>query len=66
MSTVNIDLRITLTAQEQAAWQLIKPKLKAYLLSVITAYRRANATQKAYLRAHNPVLDQLVDFIGER
>ena len=62
---IYIDLHISLTAQEQAAWVLIKPKLKAYAAKILTVYRLAPDAKKAELRAHNAVLDQLLDMLGE-
>lgn len=62
---IDVDLRITLTAAQRNAWQTIKPILKAYLAKSFRLYLRANAEQRSLLRAHNPVLDAVVDMLGE-
>ena len=61
----NIDLRITLTTAQRNAWLLIRPVVKTYLAKVFRIYRNANDGQKAELRAHNPVLDAVLDMLGE-
>lgn len=62
---ISINLSITLTSQELAAWQLIRPKLKVYLAKIMRVYRLAPDDKKAELRAHNAVLNAVLDMLGE-
>lgn len=62
---IQIDLSISLTTAERNAWQTLKPKIKTHMSKVLRIYRRANPEQKAVIRAHCPVLDAVLDAIGE-
>lgn len=62
---IGVDLRITLTTAQRNAWLLVRPILKAYLVKVFRLYRHATPEQQAVLRAHNPVLDAVLDMLGE-
>ncbi len=62
---INIDLRINLTSQQRNAWDTIRPILKAYLAKIFRVYRNAPDEKKAELRVHNPVLDAILDMLGE-
>jgi hypothetical protein len=61
----SIDLGITLTTAQRNAWNLIRPILKTYLVKIFRIYRAASDEKKAELRAHNPVLDAVIDMLGE-
>jgi hypothetical protein len=63
--TVQIDLSISLTAQEIAAWNLIKPKIRAHMVKIFRIYNKATSEQKVLLRQHNNILDQVLDVLGE-
>lgn len=60
-----IDLRIDLTPTQLNAWAIIKPLLKAYLAKIFRIYRNAPDDKKDELRAHNPILNQILDALGE-
>jgi hypothetical protein len=62
---ITVDLTINLTTTQRNAWNLIRPLLKAYLIKIFRIYRNAPEEKKAELRLHNPVLDAVLDMLGE-
>lgn len=61
---VQIDLSITLTGAQLTAWNTIKPVLKPYLAKIMKLWIAANPAQRQALRAHNAVLDAVLDMMG--
>lgn len=61
----DVDLTINPTAQQIAAWNLIRPLLKTYLSSVMDVYRLAPDEYKSAFREHNQLLDQALSMVGE-
>lgn len=56
----SIDLTITPTAQQAAAWNLIKPVLAAHLKKVNRVYRVAATELKTEIRKNCPIFDAVV------
>jgi hypothetical protein len=62
---VNVDLRVTLTAEQQAAWAIVKPLLGAWLLKIMRVYRILPPEKQGELRNHNTLLNQVLEMVGE-
>ena len=60
MANYQIDLTINPTAQQRAAWDLVRPVLAAHLKKVNRVYKRANEQQRAQIREHCPILDAVM------
>lgn len=59
MAHYTIDLTISFTGQEAAAWALIKPKLVAHAKKINRLYRLAGPNEKLLIRQHCPIFDAL-------
>ncbi len=62
---ITVDIAVSWNAQKRSQWATFRDELKAYLAKILAIYRLAPPDKKAELRAHNWLLSDLLDIIGE-